>query len=303
MSFLSLFFFGIPCFFSPARNSLFFFEFFSLLFRGSQGFGRDKNPCFFLGGFPCNFPKKQGKEGQGCYTLGSVFGRTNFLRIFLHGPPDFFADFAAGSFSPHFCGEKVPGKILQESAQENPTKFYTKNPRHISAEGPGQYTNQKNSRKLRSPRGVTDFPATILLARKRPNLGRDSISCFRKIGESFSSSVPENPSSKEFRTATASSSFASAVLTSEIRWWPPPPTYKAKIWTNIWIKFGPKCFKIRQIRQFEGHIFVHIFALYVGVGVAKRIPIILKTQNGLTKDNLMAKFIGGGSRAAQRSLV
>ena len=28
----------------------------------------------------------------------------------------------------------------------------------------------------------------------------------------------------------------------------------------------------KQIRQFGGHIFVHIFALYVGVGVAKQIP-------------------------------
>ena len=35
----------------------------------------------------------------------------------------------------------------------------------------------------------------------------------------------------------------------------------------------PKCFKTRQIRQFGGHIFVHFyFALYVGVGVARRIP-------------------------------
>ena len=34
----------------------------------------------------------------------------------------------------------------------------------------------------------------------------------------------------------------------------------------------PNAFKTRQIRQFGGHMFVHIFALYVGVGVAKRIP-------------------------------
>ena len=30
--------------------------------------------------------------------LGSVFGRTDFSRIFIFGPPDFFADFVAGFF-------------------------------------------------------------------------------------------------------------------------------------------------------------------------------------------------------------
>ena len=58
---------GIPCFFS-LRGIPCFFERFSLLsrdFRGSVGI---QNPCFF-GGFPCLFPKKQGKEGQG-FQLG-----------------------------------------------------------------------------------------------------------------------------------------------------------------------------------------------------------------------------------------
>ena len=39
------------------------------------------------------------------------------------------------------------------------------------------------------PEGGADFPAAIFLAGKCPNLGRDSISCCRKIGEEFSSSV------------------------------------------------------------------------------------------------------------------
>ena len=58
------FFFGIPCFFSPCEEFLVFlsvFPLFSRDFRGSVGI---KNPCF-VGGFPCLFPKKQGKEGQG----------------------------------------------------------------------------------------------------------------------------------------------------------------------------------------------------------------------------------------------
>ena len=54
--------------------------------------------------------------------LGSGFGRTDFLRIFIFGPPDFFADFLAGFFLLIFVG-KVPRKILQENPRENPPKF------------------------------------------------------------------------------------------------------------------------------------------------------------------------------------
>ena len=39
------------------------------------------------------------------------------------------------------------------------------------------------------PAGAANFPAAIFLAGKCPDLGRDSISRCRKIGESFSSSV------------------------------------------------------------------------------------------------------------------
>ena len=77
--------------------------------------------------------------------LGSVPGRTDFSRIFIFVPPDFFADLVAGFFS-HFCGKKcpekssrkIPGKILQN--------LYNKNPRHISAEGPGQKFLGRTSR-------------------------------------------------------------------------------------------------------------------------------------------------------------
>ena len=54
-------------------------------------------------------------------------------------------------------------------------------------------------------------------------------------------------------------------LLVRMREWPPPLTYKAKIWTYsiIRTKYDPKCFKTRQTRQFWGHVFVHIFALLV----------------------------------------
>ena len=38
------------------------FPFFPNNFRGSES---RRNPCLFFGGFPCCFPKRQGKEDQG----------------------------------------------------------------------------------------------------------------------------------------------------------------------------------------------------------------------------------------------
>ena len=73
--------------------------------------------------------------------LGSVFGRTDFFfsRIFIFGLPDFLADFVAGFFLLIFVGKSAraqknpPGKSPPKSSKS----YTTKNPRHISAEGPG----------------------------------------------------------------------------------------------------------------------------------------------------------------------
>ena len=56
------------------------------------------------------------------HLLGSAFGRTDFSRIFIFEPPDFFADFLVGFFLLIYV-EKVPRKILQENLRENPPKF------------------------------------------------------------------------------------------------------------------------------------------------------------------------------------
>ena len=40
--------------------------------------------------------------------LGPVLGRTDFSRIFIFGPPDFFRGFCRRIFSPQFCGKKCP---------------------------------------------------------------------------------------------------------------------------------------------------------------------------------------------------
>ena len=78
------------------------------------------------------------KQSERTPFLGPDSGRTDFSRIFIFEPPDFFADLVAGFFLLIFVGKsaqknppgKIPGKILQN--------LYNKNPRHISAEGPGQ---------------------------------------------------------------------------------------------------------------------------------------------------------------------
>ena len=69
--------------FSPCEEFLVFlsvFPFFSRDFRGSVGI---ENPCFF-GGFPCLFPKKQGKEGQG-FLITIIIRGVESMVIKFHG--------------------------------------------------------------------------------------------------------------------------------------------------------------------------------------------------------------------------
>ena len=69
--------------------------------------------------------------------LGSGFGRTDFSRIFVFGPPD-FRGFSRRIFSPHFCGKKCPEKSSRKSPRKSSKIYTTKILRHISAEWPGQ---------------------------------------------------------------------------------------------------------------------------------------------------------------------
>ena len=70
--------------------------------------------------------------------LGPAFGRTDFSRIFIFEPPDFFADFLAGFFLLTFVGysaqKNPPGKSPAKFSKIYTTKIL----QHISADCPGQ---------------------------------------------------------------------------------------------------------------------------------------------------------------------
>ena len=59
--------------------------------------------------------------------LASDFGRTDFSRIFIFEPPDFFPDFVAGFFLLIFAGKSAqknpPGKSPAKSSKTYTTKI------------------------------------------------------------------------------------------------------------------------------------------------------------------------------------
>ena len=66
-----------------------------------------------------------------CDLLGPAFGRTDFFAIFLFAA-GFFRGFCRRIFSSHFCGEKVPRKILQENPRQDPPNLIQqKSPTHF----------------------------------------------------------------------------------------------------------------------------------------------------------------------------
>ena len=81
------------------------------------------------------------------YFLGWVFGRKDFSRIFIFEPPDFFADFVAGFCFSSSWGKSAE-KILQENPRQNLQNLDNKNPRHIAAEGPGQYFSASDQARI-----------------------------------------------------------------------------------------------------------------------------------------------------------
>ena len=72
-------------------------------------------------------PKKS-TQNKNVHLLGSIFGRTDFLRIFIFGPPDFFADFVAGFFLLTFVGKKCPEKSSRKIPGKMLENLYNKNP-------------------------------------------------------------------------------------------------------------------------------------------------------------------------------
>ena len=73
---------------------------------------------------PCNKKLRKNFPEE---LLGSVFGRTDFSRVFIFGPPDFSADFLAGFFLLIFVGKSAqknpPGKSPAKSSKNYTTKI------------------------------------------------------------------------------------------------------------------------------------------------------------------------------------
>ena len=74
---------------------------------------------------------KQPENLRSDKILGPAFGRTDFSRISIFEPPDFFADFLAGFFlifvgksAQKKSSRKIPGKILQNLYNKNPPTHF-----------------------------------------------------------------------------------------------------------------------------------------------------------------------------------
>ena len=87
------------------------------------GLGGRKNPRIIVGENYCHF-------GASYIRVG--FWQNGFFADFYFWAAGFFRGFCRRIFSPHFCGEKVPRKILQENPRQNPPKFIQqKSPTHF----------------------------------------------------------------------------------------------------------------------------------------------------------------------------
>ena len=76
------------------------------------------------------------RSGVTCVNLsGSDFGRTDFLRIFIFGPPDFFADFVAGFFLLIFVGKSAQKNPPAKSPAKSSKNYTTKIPDNFLQRG------------------------------------------------------------------------------------------------------------------------------------------------------------------------
>ena len=108
-----------------------------------------------------------------CYVLFMMMGSTPML-------PTSKAAQKTGRYWPN-CFANICLWSTQKILDDSSSRLYQKNSRRLW-----------RSRKRKSssvPEGAANFPAAIFLAGKCPNPDKDSISCCRKIGEEFSSSV------------------------------------------------------------------------------------------------------------------
>ena len=126
---------------------------FSSICRVNIGHAPPQTQCFWsvegsfggLKGQMANLGSKTWKH-RTRKKLGSVFGRTDFPRIFVFGPPDFSADFAAGFCLLIFVGKKCPEKSSRKIPRQNPPKFTQQESPTYFCRGAGPKRKHRNTK-------------------------------------------------------------------------------------------------------------------------------------------------------------
>ena len=93
--------------------------------QGRKGVAVNRGVCKRRGGGQLGFLHVC---GNACSLLGPAFGRTDFSRIFIFEPPDFFADFLAGFFLLIFVGKSAEKNPPGKSPGKSSKIYTTKNP-------------------------------------------------------------------------------------------------------------------------------------------------------------------------------
>ena len=85
--------------------------------------GTCESPLLELGWHVCRTKLPPKKCPEKCSILRAGFRQNGIFADFYFWAAWFFRGFSRRIVSPHFCGKKVPRKILQENPRENPPRF------------------------------------------------------------------------------------------------------------------------------------------------------------------------------------
>ena len=106
------------------------------LCKRAIGISKEGSP---FGSLSCHASKPKSDSKVTCggrpKALGSLFGRTDFSRIFIFGLPDFSTDFVVRLFSPHFEGKSAQENAEGESSAKSSKTYATRTPDNFLQRG------------------------------------------------------------------------------------------------------------------------------------------------------------------------